>query len=210
MRIAIPITLVLLVGCSDDAPNDVIDGAVDDGQGPNVDGRHLADPCAFPPRSTPSDGQYILGDNYQPRPVGDEYPLEYGTQEGFMFVVRLGIEMAGFQPGDQDTYGHPTNPATRLGVYFDDTNVPLTGGNGCGATFGYKEIAPGKFEREYPYQIIFATCWRSDNLIGKRLRVEADVIDALGNFVSLTKVITAAAPTGDYTIDMNSPGCPPQ
>lgn len=142
------------------------------------------------------------------KPMPDVLPLEYGTQDGYNLVAH--VRMTGFPPGDPDNVFDPGNPRTRILAYFDDTNVPLNVAAECAFRLGYVPTGTGEFEMVSAVPVIFDTCWRSDNLIGRPLRIELEMLDSSGGYTTDTKVVTAAAPVGFYPDqEMNSPGCVP-
>ena len=143
------------------------------------------------------------------KPMPDVLPLEYGTQDGYNLVAH--VRMTGFSPGDPANLFDPRNPRTRIRAYFDDTDVPLNVAAECPFRLGYVPTGTGEFEMVSAVPVIFDTCWRSDNLIGRPLRIELEMLDGTsGGFTTDTKVVTAAAPVGFYPDqEMNSPGCVP-
>lgn len=150
-------------------------------------------------------GSAVLGtgrDGYQPMP--DEPRLEYGTQDGFMLIAS--VRMTGFAPGIPWP-GADVNLRTRIQVYFDETNIPLNEAAKCAFQFGYIPFG-NEFELIEEAPLIFDTCWRSEHLFGKKLRVELEVLDKDGGYATDVKVVTAREPDGVYPVDMGTPGCP--
>jgi hypothetical protein len=138
--------------------------------------------------------------------VPDELPLEYGPQGGFDLVAH--VRMTGFYPGNPDNLLDPANPRTRIRAFFADTNIPLDFNARCGGRTAYVPSAAGGYEYPAGVGVVFETCWRSDRLIGKRIRIELEIMDDCGGYATDTKTVTAAAPTnGMYPIEQDTPGC---
>jgi hypothetical protein len=153
-------------------------------------------------------GAAILGtgiDAFEPMP--DMLPLEYGPQGGFDLVAN--VRMSGFAPGNPQNILDPGNPRSRIRAFFADTNVPLNYFATCPFRTGY--VPSG--DRDYDYQlaqgagIVFEICWRSDRLIGQRIRIELELMDDCGGYTTDTKIVTAAPPTVPYPVEHDTPGC---
>lgn len=151
-------------------------------------------------------GSVSLGtgrDAFEPMP--DVLPLEYGPQNGYDFMVN--VRMTGFDPGNPDEILDPSNPRTRIRAFFADTNVPLAFSANCPTRTAYARSSTGDYELGGT-AVVFETCWRSDRLFGKQIRIELELLDDCGHYASDTKTVTAAPPTnGMYPIDQGTPGC---
>ena len=132
-------------------------------------------------------------------------PLEYGTQDGFNLVAQ--VRMTGFEPGNPTNILDPANPRTRIRAYFDDTNVPLNFYAKCPFRSGYVPSPGGGYELVEGVAVIFETCWRADNLIGRPIRIELELLDDAGAYATDVKTAIAGAPPTDYPMDQGSPGC---
>jgi hypothetical protein len=179
------------------------------GEGPagNPDGTPEPDgppgPCWTEATRTPQ-GSALLGtgrDGFEPMP--DTPPLEYGAQDGFMLVTN--VRMSGFEPGNPKDILDPKNPRTRVRAFFDDTNVPLNYYANCPFRTAYVENG-ADYRLIEATPVIFETCWRSEHLFGKKIRVELEITDDSGGYATDVKVVTAAPPTGPYVED-TGPGC---
>jgi hypothetical protein len=137
-------------------------------------------------------------------------------QDGFMFIMN--VRQTGFAPGNSTTILDPTNPRTRVRAFFADTNVPLvtvpssSPPGGCPYRTAYKDIGGGQYELVQMVAIMFDTCWRSGNLIGKQFRIEGEMLDWNGTtYAKQTLLVTAAAPTEPpeyWPNEPDAPGCP--
>lgn len=194
-----------LVGCGDnhfDPPVDVLPDAASADAPPVYSG-----PC-WPEGDHTPHGTATLGtgrDGYQPMP--DTLPMEFGSQQGFMFITT--VRMSGFEPGNPDDVLSPYNPRTRIRAFFADSDVPLNRYSKCPFRTGYVDVGDGAYELAQEAAIVFETCWRSDNLIGKQIRLDLELVDYMGNtYVADSKVVTAAAPVNPGWIENHdSPGC---
>lgn len=152
-------------------------------------------------------GSAVLGtgrDSYMDMP--EVLPLEYGTQDGFNLVAH--VRMTGFAPGNPADILDPKNPRTRILSYFVENNVPLNAKARCPFRNGYVDAPGGGYELSEGVAVIFDTCWRSEHLIGKQIRIELELMDQNGGYTTDTKIVTAGAPEGFYPEDMGTPGCP--
>jgi hypothetical protein len=135
----------------------------------------------------------------------DELPLGYGVQDGFMLFAH--VRMNGFAPGNPADILDPANPRTRIRAYFHETNVPLNYYAGpCAFRTAYAPMGNGDYQLIESAAVIFETCWRSEHLFGKKIRVELELLDSTG-YTTDVKIVTAAPPTGSHPIDMGTPGC---
>lgn len=147
----------------------------------------------------------------------DVVPIEYGTQDGYMMAAH--VRMTGFDPGDPNDVFEPRNPRTRIRAFFEDPIQPDGGHPArtshalnvyayCAFRTGYRPVGDGTYELSTGVPIIFDTCWRSDNVIGRRIRIELEILDDSGGYAKDVKVVTAGTPVGYYPADeQNSPGC---
>jgi hypothetical protein len=137
----------------------------------------------------------------------DTLTLEYGPQGGFDLVAN--VRMSGFDPGNLDVLLDPGNPRTRIRAYFADSNIPLNFFAVCPFRQAYRPSQSGDYDYEFPegVPVIFETCWRSNHLIGARVRIELELMDDCGGYVSDVKTVTLVAPTEPYPIEDNAPGC---
>lgn len=137
----------------------------------------------------------------------DAIPLEYGPQGGFDVVAN--VRMSGFDPGNLDMLLDPGNPRTRIRAFFADSNIPLNFFAVCPFRQAYRPSQSGDYDYEFPegVPVIFETCWRSDNLIGRRIRIELELIDDCGGYVSDVKTVTLMPPTDPFPMEHDSPGC---
>jgi hypothetical protein len=151
-------------------------------------------------------GSVSLGtgrDAFEPMP--EVLPLEYGPQNGYDLMVN--VRMTGFEPGDPVNILDPSNPRTRIRAFFADTNVPLDHLASCPTRTAYARSSTGDYELGGT-AVVFETCWRSDHLFGKQIRIELELMDDCGHYAADTKTVTAAPPTsGMYPIDQDTPGC---
>lgn len=143
-------------------------------------------------------------------PMPDVLPLEYGFQDGFMFIAS--VRMRGFHPGNPADVLFHYNPRTRIRAFFADTGVPLNRYSKCPFRTGYVDLGHGEYELAQEAGIVFETCWRSDRLLGKQFRIELDLMDYAGvTLVSDSKIVTAAEPVGDpggWPREEDTPPCP--
>lgn len=135
----------------------------------------------------------------------DPYPLEWGVQDGAMFVLQL--RMTGYAPGDPRVFD--SGPRTRVRAYFDETGVPLARFSKCASRPPYVDNGNGAYELAAEIPLIFDTCWRADRLIGQRIRILAEIMDDDGRYVAETRVITAGEPLNEYPMETNTEPCPP-
>jgi hypothetical protein len=154
-------------------------------------------------------GSATLGtgrDAFQAMP--EVLPLEYGFQDGFMFIAN--VRMSGFAPGDTKDILSPHNPRTQIRAFFADTNVPLNRASNCPFRVGYQDIGNGEYELIQSQGIVFETCWRADRLIGKQFRIELALMDAWGDtYATDTQIVTAGEPLDPgYPHDQGSLPCP--
>lgn len=169
-----------------------------------------ADPLqCWPDTMRMPQGSVTLGtgrDSFEAMP--DVLPLEFGTQNGYDVVAN--VRMTGFDPGNLQSIVDPGNPRTRIRAFFADTNVPLSAASTCPFRTAYQRAAAGDHDYEFPsgVPIIFDLCWRSDRLIGKRIRIELELMDDCGGYTTDTRTVTLAAPLGNYPMEENTPGCP--
>jgi hypothetical protein len=194
MRVLALIAAAALAGCGEDL------------QGPRC--MPFPDPTdCWPELATFPQGTATLGTGraaFEAMP--DELPLEYGSQGGFDLVAH--VRMTGFYPGDPDNLLDPANPRTRIRAFFDDTNVPLDFNSHCGGRTAYVPSSAGGYEYPAGTGVVFELCWRSDRLIGKRIRIELEIMDDCGGYATDAKTVTAVAPTnGMYPIEQDTPGC---
>lgn len=164
-------------------------------------------PCWPVGTYTPT-GSAMLGtgrDGFQAMP--DTLPMEFGGQQGFMFITT--VRMSGFAPGDPADVLSPYNPRTRIRAFFADTGVPLNRYSRCPFRTGYIDSGNGTYELAEETAIVFETCWKSDNLIGKQFRIDLELVDYMGNtYATDSKVVTAAAPVDPgWSESQDSPGC---
>ena len=193
---------VTLAGCGDDPGGGVMDAGTD----ASVDAPHVPSGPCWPDQPRTPQGSAILGtgrDGFEPMPA--ELPLAYGTQDGFMLFAH--VRMSGFTPGNPANILDPSNPRTRIRAYFHDTNVPLNYyAGGCAFRTAYVPMGNGDYQLIEEAPIIFETCWRSEHLFGKKIRVELELMDGTG-YTSDVKIVTAAPPIGSYPVDQGTPGC---
>jgi hypothetical protein len=210
--------ILLVSACGDDVvSNDPDGGTGGDGRDVTIDAKPDAVPCGvdmtptsdcWPTVTHVPHGSLTIGmgrGGFKPMPANA--PIEWGFQDGFMFV--LSYRMTGFDPGVAECALDPKNPRTRTRVFFDDTNIPLVkNGTSCPVRMPYKEYAPGEYETVFEVPYMFDVCWRSSSLIGSRLRIEAEILDpATGHYASETRVVTVEAPVNpSYPTDPG--GCP--
>jgi hypothetical protein len=196
MRSFAIITAAALLGCGDD-PATTPDAP------PEIDAP--PGPC-WPDGARTPRGTGVLGtgrNGFEPMP--DMLPLEYGAQDGFMLIAH--VRMTGFMPGNPADILDPSNPRTRIHAYFDETNVPLNFYAHCPFRNPYVPSG-GEYHLIEAAPVIFETCWRSEHLFGKRIRIEMELLDGDGvGYATDTKIVTAAPPIGFHPIDMGTPGC---
>jgi hypothetical protein len=152
-------------------------------------------------------GSVTLGsgtpDNFLPMP--DELQLQYGGQDGYDLVVM--VKQSGYGTGDPVNILNATNPRTRVHAYFDDTNVPLIMGT-CPYRLAYQDVGDGEYVSLDVVPVIFDMCWRSGNLIGKQIRIEAELLAWNGTMHAIdSHVVTATAPPPGYPDEPDAPGC---
>lgn len=187
-----------LAGCSGGhAPSLPLDATADGYVNPG--------PC-WPATLGPPSGSAMLGTGrtaFEAMP--DTLPLEYGSQDGYDLVAN--VRMSGFTPGNPRNILDPSNPRTRIRAFFADTNVPLNYYAYCPFRDAYVPTGAGDYQLAQGEPIIFETCWRSDHLIGARIRIDLELMDGNGNYVTDSKTVTAAAPMTPYPIEQDTPGC---
>ena len=199
MRVLAIITAATLIGCGDD-PSTTPDAPIDAPPGP-----------CWPDGTRTPGGSAVIGtgrNGFEPMPA--TLPLEYGAQDGFMLIAH--VRMSGFQPGNPADILDPSNPRTRLRAYFDETNVPLNSYAHCPFRNPYVPTGSGEYDLIEAVPVIFETCWRSEHLFGKRIRIELELLDGDGDgdgggYTTDVKIVTAAPPTGFHPIDTGTPGC---
>jgi hypothetical protein len=206
MRTSLAATLVAAGGCDDGSKMNVgDDAAVID----TVDAPVWNGPCWPSDTATPG-GSITLGSGPQGefQPMPSELQLVYGGQDGFNLVVN--VKQMGFGTGDPADILNVTNPRTRIHAFFADTDVPLMANAECPFRFGYQDIGGGEYVSVDVVSVIFDTCWRSGNLIGKQIRIEAEILDWNGTTYAMdSRTVTATAPQPGYPDEPNAPGCPP-
>jgi hypothetical protein len=142
-------------------------------------------------------------DAFQPMP--ETLPLGYGPQGGFMVMVRT--RTSGFLAGGPPLT-NPANPFTKPRAFFADTgqSLMIPGGN-CASREWYVESTNGDLEvfREIP--VIFDTCWRIDRLLGARIRIDLELMDATGSYATDVKTITATDPPPGTPVDETPADC---
>lgn len=155
----------------------------------------------------PAKGSATLGtgrDAFEAMP--DTLPLEYGAQAGFDLVAN--VHMTGLDPGKPGAgVLDPGNPRTRLRAFFADTGVPLNYYASCPFRSTYKASPGGGYEMESGVAVVFETCWRSDKLIGAKIRIDLELEDDTDGYAHDSKIVTATAPTTDYPTEQGTPGC---
>jgi hypothetical protein len=192
MRIATVAAMVAMAGA--------LAGCASEASPPDASG-----PC-WPATVGPAKGTATLGTGraaFEDMP--DMLPLEYGVQAGFDLVAN--VRMSGLDPGDPASILAPTNPRTRIRAFFADTNVPLNYEANCPFRTAYVPSGTGDYQLTMGVAVIFETCWRSDRLIGQRIRVDLELEDDTGGYTADSKTVTAAAPSSGYPIEQGSPGC---
>jgi hypothetical protein len=202
-------SLLLVIACGNgDGPGTATPDAYDEGDA------YVLPSICWPEAATTPHGSLVLG---LPKPpfedLPTEIPLVWGLQDGFMFLVQ--VKMKGIAPGDPANLD-VRNPHTRVRAFFDDTDVPLNRYGSCSYRVGYVESSDDSYVAAAPptgsaqdVPVVFETCWRSDRLIGQRIRLEAEIRDASGElYASDTRVVTALEPEAPYIIDHDSPACP--
>lgn len=202
MRVFAVVIAAALVACGDDQPG-----------GPDADAG-TADAAPAKPKACWPDairmpkGSAVLGtgrNGFEAMP--DVLPLEYGMQAGFNLLAH--VRMTGLTPGNPRDLFDPSNPRTRIRAYFADTPlpVPLNYYAHCPFRSAYVASDGGGYELVEAVPVIFETCWRSEHLFGKRIRIELEILDDSGGYTTDVKFVTAAPPTSEYAIDMGTPGC---
>jgi len=137
----------------------------------------------------------------------DTLTLEYGPQGGYDLVAN--VRMSGFDPGNLDKLLDPGNPRTRIRAFFADSNIPLNFSAVCPFRQAYKASQSDDYDYEFPegVPVVFETCWRSNHLLGARVRIELELMDDCGGYATDVKTVTLAPPTGPYPIENDAPGC---
>jgi len=140
-------------------------------------------------------------------PMPETLTLEYGPQGGFDVVAN--VRMSGFDAGNLDMLLDPGNPRTRIRAFFADSNLPLNFSAGCPFRQAYRPSNSSEYDYELPegVAVVFETCWRSNHLLGARIRIELELMDDCGGYVADVKTVTLAPPTGPFPIDQDAPGC---
>ncbi len=140
-------------------------------------------------------------------PMPEMLPLQHGTQGGYNLVVN--VRMGRLAPGNPDNPLDPGNPRTRVHAFFTDTNVPLTLDSHCPFRTAYVPSAGGDYELSQGIPLLFDNCWRANDLSGRRIRLELELVDATGGYATAVATVTAAAPTGSYPSEPepDAPGC---
>lgn len=185
---------VLFAACGDNRAS--IDGAVPVDSGP----------CWSTDGTTPTGTAKLGTGRASFMTMPDPVPIEYGAQDGYDVVGN--VKMTGLDPGNSHDLLDPTNPKTRMLAYFVDTNVPLQDGAMCPYKYPYALASDGSYSfADGGFGIVFDTCWRSDNLIGKQIRIDLEIVDHNGGYANDSVTVTLAAPTGYYPMESSSPGC---
>jgi hypothetical protein len=208
MRIFAPMIALGLCACGG-AADVLVDAGMEDGPRPAdvaPDADYLDDDC-LPTSGSVANGFMVLGTGrsaFEAMPT--ELPLEYGFQGGFDVVANL--RMLGFSAGNRFDILDPSNPRTYIRATFADSNIPVM----SGACFRvpYKVSPLGGYEIDGGLPIVFNTCWRSDQLIGQRLRIDAYISNPERGtaFAHDAKIVTMVAPPdGTYPIEDGSPPC---
>jgi hypothetical protein len=211
MRAVGSLLAITATACGDNT-NPAID-MMPDADVPTPDAFVYNGPCWPEEMATPQ-GSLILGatgpgqSGFEPMP--ETLPIVYGLQDGYMFIVN--IRMTGFAPGNPTSYQDPMNPRTRIRAYFADTGATLQRGSlapggECPVRVPYLDNGAGAYELITSYPIVFDTCWRSDNLVGKQFRIEAELLDYAGTaYASDTRIVTAG-PAEGIPPEQGNPGC---
>jgi hypothetical protein len=198
MRVAALVALTATAGC----------GGGDDGADAAICTLR-ADPAqCWPDPAHKPQGSVTLGTGraaFEAMP--ETLTLEYGPQGGYDLVAN--VRMSGFDPGNLDMLLDPGNPRTRIRAFFADSNIPLNFSAVCPFRQAYKPSDSADHDYEFPegVPVIFETCWRSNHLIGAKVRIELELMDDCGGYVSDVKTVTLVAPTGPYPIEHDAPGC---
>jgi hypothetical protein len=177
-----------------------------DTSNPGVDAALQGGEC-WPSDVRVAGGSAVLGtgrDEYEPMP--EILPMEWGAQDGYMLIAQ--VRMEGFATGNPTSLLDPTNPYTRIRAYFADTLVPLAFRAGpCAFRTPYVASAAGGFELAAGVPVIFDTCWRSDHLIGARIRVELELMEASGRYTRDVKTVIGGPHPAGHPPDEGTPGC---
>lgn len=204
------VAIVGLVACGDGLQS-MPDGATtDDGgvvpDGSEPDGSFGFDECWPDMERHPTAGFAVLGAGEPFADMPGEVPLAYGPQGGFMTFVN--VRMSGFSLGNPRLLLDPSNPRTRLRVFMADTNKPLMTATGCNRD-AYEPSPAGGYELVAPIATVFDLCWRSDWLIGAKVRIEMELTDMSGAYASDSKIVTLTAPPPDsYPDEHDTEPCP--
>jgi hypothetical protein len=194
------------VGCGDDPAGGTVDAGTGADADASVDARMDPPSACWPAEPRTPQGSAALGtgrDRFEPMPAN--LPLEYGAQDGFMLIAN--VRMTGFATGNPQDVLDPANPRTKIRAFFHETNVPLNYYAGsCAFRTAYVPTGNGDYELVEEAPVIFETCWRSEHLFGKKIRVELELMDGTG-YTSDVKIVTAAPPIGYYPVDQGTPGC---
>ncbi|HEY4181329.1 MAG TPA: hypothetical protein VGM90_31000 [Kofleriaceae bacterium] len=116
--------------------------------------------------------------------------LQYGFQGGFM--VKVWTRMTGIDAGEAGTTVDSRNPATRVRGKFVDSDAALQLPGDCGDRGSYVANATGGYDYYNEIAVVFNTCWGNDSLVGKQLKITAELMDASGSYATDSKTITVA------------------
>ena len=207
MRIAaiVVCSAALLGACGNGGSSPDIDGGNADDGDPNVDARAEFEcwPSVDPvPRGTVELGKGGVAFSAMPETLN----LEYGFQGGFM--VKVWTRMTGIDPGESDTGVDNRNPGTRVRAQFVDSTAALQLPGDCADRGFYVANANGGYDYYHELAVVFNTCWGNDSLVGKQLKITAELMDAAGSYATDTKIITVADILDDtYRNIPTAPGC---
>lgn len=197
-----PVALVViaaLVACGD---QEVVYAEVD--AGAPRDALDIG-PC-WPDGVRTLSGTASLGTGQRFEPMPETLPLEYLAAGAFVLTVNA--QMSGLAPGNPTHILDPTNPRTRIRAFFADTGIPLDRFAHCPSRYGYVPSGDARYELFQGFWLLIERCWRSQDLIGKQIRIELEIWDHIGRYATDVKIVTTAPPTGSYANDdIRKPGC---
>lgn len=195
----IGLVLVMLAACGD---GDVVEGDMAPPDADTPDGPSLE---CWPGDGTLLKGSLTLGtgtDTFVPMP--DELQLQHGASGGYSVIVNA--RMTGLAPGNVENLFDPDNPRTRIRGFFADDNVPISRYSMCPFRLGYRVVGDA-YQLAEPVSIIFETCWHSDQLFNRPIRIEATIMDASGGYAHAANTVVLLPPTWIDPMDAGIPGC---
>ena len=137
-------------------------------------------------------------------PLAATLPVVYGSAGDFLVWVR--VRMTDFLPGQPSNVANE-NPFTRVRATFADTGVALSPPGDCASRQWYVPNALGGFDLASEHAVMFDSCWQSDRLIGARVQIDVELMDATGSYAQGSRVVTLTEPVGGFPSGPTPPTC---